>query len=178
MKITLAVSILFCAITLPGFAALTDADFDKIRLIVKDSENSLEKSLKEHIKSEINASEKRTKEYVSQEIETVNAKIETVNVKISETDKRLSQIFWLVIALIGLIAAAIGVPQWLNRKDREQSANLFTREQTKEFVEELLQELTSEDKKVIEKLIHDRDEKIESLTREIETLKEQRIVNP
>ena len=167
MKITLALSILFCAIALPGFAELTDADIDKIRLIVKDSENGL----KEHIKSEISASEKRMKEYISQEIKTVN-------VKISETDKRLSQIFWLVIALIGLIAAAIGVPQWLNRKDREQSANLFTREQTKEFVEELFQELTSADKKAIEKLIHDRDEKIESLTREIEALKEQRIVNP
>lgn len=170
MKTTLALSILFCAIALPGFAELTDADLDKIRLIVKDSEDSLENSLKEHIKSEINASEKRMKEYIAQEIKTVN-------VKISETDKRLSQIFWLVIALIGLIAAAIGVPQWLNRKDREQSANLFTREQTKEFVEELLQELTSEDKKAIEKLIHDRDEKIESLTREIKTLKEERTVN-
>ena len=109
MKITLAFSILFCAIALPGFAELTDADINKIRLIVKDSENGI----KEHIKSEISASEKRTKEYISQEIETVNVKIETVNVKISETDKRLSQIFWLVIALTGLIAAAIGVPQWL-----------------------------------------------------------------
>ena len=177
MKTTLALSILFCAIALPGFTALTDADLDKIRLIVKDSENGL----KEHIKSEISASETRMKEYISQEIETVNAKIETVNVKISETDKRLSQIFWLVIALIGLIAAAIGVPQWLNRKDREQAANVFTREQTKEFVEELLQELTSEDKKAIEELIHDRDEKdekIESLTQEIETLKQERTVNP
>ena len=167
MKITLAVSILFCAIAMPGIAELTDADLDKIRLIVKDSENGL----KEHIKSEISASETRMKEYISQEIKTVN-------VKIIETDKRLSQISWVVIALIGLIAAAIGVPQWLNRKDREQSTNVFTREQTKEFVEELFQELTSEDKKAIEKLIHDRDEKIESLTQEIETLKQQRTVNP
>ena len=62
MKITLALSILFCAIALPGFAELTDADIDKIRLIVKDSENGL----KEHIKSEISASEKRMKEYISQ----------------------------------------------------------------------------------------------------------------
>ena len=99
-------SILFCFIALPGFAELTDADLDKIRLIVNESE----KRVKEETKKEITSSEARMKEYISQEIKTVN-------VKISETDKRLSQIFWVVIALIGLIGAAIGVPQWLNGYD-------------------------------------------------------------
>ena len=55
--------ILFSAIALPTFAELTDADLNKIRLIVKDE-----------VKSEIGASEKRMKEYISQEIKTVNAK--------------------------------------------------------------------------------------------------------
>ena len=159
MKTIFALSILFCAIALPALGELTEADLNKIRLIVK-----------EEVKKEITASEARVKEYISQEIKTVN-------VKISETDKRLSQIFWLVIALIGLIAAAIGVPQWLNRKDREQAVNFFTRERTKELIEEFLREITPEDKRVIEQL-RDQAQKIETLTQEIETLKQQQIGNP
>ena len=119
MKTAILLSILFCVIALPSFAALTNADLDKIRLIVNDSE----KRVKEETKKEITSSEARMKEYISQEIKTVN-------VKISETDKRLSQIFWVVIALIGLIGAAIGVPQWLNRKDREQLKESFTKSKT------------------------------------------------
>ena len=88
MKTILALSILFCVIALPALGELTDADLNQIRLIVKDE-----------VKSEITASEKRMKEYITQEIKTVNTKIEG-------QEKRLSQIFWLVIALIGLIAAA------------------------------------------------------------------------
>ena len=36
MKTILALSILFCAIVMPTFAELTDADLDKIRLIVNE----------------------------------------------------------------------------------------------------------------------------------------------
>ena len=36
MKTILVLSILFCAVALPTSAALTDADLDKIRLIVKE----------------------------------------------------------------------------------------------------------------------------------------------
>ena len=113
MKTILALSILFCVIALPALGELTDADLNQIRLIVKDE-----------VKSEITASEKRMKEYITQEIKTVNTKIEG-------QEKRLSQIFWLVIALIGLIAAAIGVPQWQNRKDRTQEKQI--EELTREF---------------------------------------------
>ena len=118
MKNVLLFSILFCAITLPALGELTDADLDKIRLIVK-----------EEIKKEISSSETRMKEHISQ-------KIETVNVKISETDKRLNQIFWLVIALIGLIAAAIGIPQWRSRKDSVQQEQI---KELRQEIEELRQ---------------------------------------
>ena len=80
--ILLSLSILLYVIALPVFAELTEADLNKIRLIVKDE-----------VKSEISASEKRMKEHISQEIKTVNAKIEG-------NDDRLSQIFWVVILLI------------------------------------------------------------------------------
>lgn len=124
MKTVLLFSILLCAIVMPAIAALEDADLDKIRLIVK-----------EEVKSEITASEKRMKEYISQEIKTVNAKIEG-------NDKRLTQIFWLVIALMALIGLPQAIIAWRSRKDRTL------------------------------------ERQIEILTQEIETLKQQRIVNP
>ena len=99
MKSLLALSILLCVIALPVFAELTEADLNKIRLIVKDE-----------VKSEISASEKRMKEHISQEIKTVNAKIEG-------NDDRLSQIFWVVIALMGLIALPQAFLAWRSRKD-------------------------------------------------------------
>ena len=100
MRTIFLCSILLCAIAMPAIGELNDADLNKIRLIVK-----------EEVKSEITASEKRMKEYISQEIKTVNAKIEG-------NDKRLSQIFWLVIALMGLIALPQAFIAWRSRKDR------------------------------------------------------------
>ena len=130
MKYIFALSILFCTVTIPALSELTVQDLDKIRSIVKTSEQEL--------KEEIADAEKRTKDYISQEIKTIN-------VKIAETDKRLNQIFWWVISLMGLIALAIAAPQaliaWQNRKDR-----------------------------LLEK-------QVETLTREIETLKQRHIVS-
>ena len=124
MKTILVLLILFSAIALPALGELTDADLDKIRLIVKAE-----------VKREITASEKRMKEHIFQEIKTVNAKIE-------QNDKQLSLIFWLIIALMALIALPQAFIAWRSRKD-----------QTLE-------------------------RQIEVLTQEIETLKQQRIVNP
>ena len=49
MKTILVLLILFSAIALPVFGKLTDADLDKIRLIVNDAE----KRIKEEVKAEI-----------------------------------------------------------------------------------------------------------------------------
>ena len=124
MKPLLVLSMLLCVIALPTFGELTEADLNKIRLIVKDE-----------VKSEISASEKRMKEHISQEIKTVNARIEG-------NDDRLSQIFWVVIALMGLIALPQAFLAWRSRKDSAL------------------------------------ERQIQTLTEEIETLKQQRIVNP
>ena len=124
MKTILLFSLLLCAIAMPAIGALSDADLNKIRLIVK-----------EEVKSEITASEKRVKEYISQEIKTVNAKIEG-------NDEQLSQLFWLVIALMALIGLPQAIIAWRSRKD------------------------------------HSLEKQIDTLTQEIETLKQQRIVNP
>ncbi len=106
MKILLALLILSCAIAPPVFADLTDADLDKIRLIL----NTSEKRIKSEIKSEIAESEKRMKEYVDVRFESV--------------EKRLTLLSNIVIALVALIIVAVGLPQalmaWRNRETQQQ----------------------------------------------------------
>jgi len=145
MKTILVLSILFCAIALPALGELTDADLDKIRLIVKASESSL----KEHTKSEIESSETRMKSYV-------DAKIESVKTPIA----------WLIGILVAMIAI-IGLPLailtiflgWRSVRDTSLQQQIDAFAKAIESQNEL--ETT-----------------IEQLTQEVETLKQQRIVNP
>ena len=65
MKTRLALSILFSVIALPALGQLSDADLNQIRLIVK-----------EEVKSEITASEKRIKAYIDLKIENVERHIQ------------------------------------------------------------------------------------------------------
>lgn len=115
MKRLLTFSLLFSVLAYPAFAALTDADLDKIRLIVNASEKRMRQefktemtAVKQELKAEIVSAEKRMKDYTSQEVRAF--------------EKQLNQLFWWVIALIGLIALAIAAPQaflaWQSRKDR------------------------------------------------------------
>ena len=128
MKTMIFLLLLFYGAVLPALGALTDADLDKIRLIVNDSE----KRVKEHVKTEIASSEKRMKEYI--------------DIKIDSVEKRLSTYNWVLYVLMPLIVAAIGIPTAIMawRSVRDQSL----------------------------------EKQVEVLTREVETLKQQRIVNP
>ena len=161
MKTVIVLPILFCAIALPALGELTDADLDKIRLIVKEEvkteiagvrqeiagvkqelkaeiagvKQELKAEIagvKQELKAEIAGSEKRIKDYI-------DAKIEGV-------DKRFSTYNWVIYILMPLIVAAIGIPTaiiaWRIGKD------------------------------------HSLERQVETLTQEIEMLKEQRIVNP
>ena len=157
MKTVIVLSILFCAIALPALGELTDADLNKIRLIVKEEvkteitgvrqeiagvKQELKTEIagvrqeiagvKQELKAEIAGSEKRIKDYI-------DAKIEGV-------DKRLSTYNWVIYVLMPLIVATIGIPTaimaWRSGKDRSL------------------------------------ERQVETLTQEIETLKRQRIVNP
>ena len=160
MKTVIVLSILFCAIALPALGELTDADLNKIRLIVKEEvkteitgvrqeitgvkqelkaeiagvKQELKAEIagvKQELKAEIAGSEKRIKDYI-------DAKIEGV-------DKRLSTYNWVIYVLMPLIVATIGIPTaimaWRSGKDRSL------------------------------------ERQVETLTQEIETLKRQRIVN-
>ena len=114
MKTTLALLIFLCVFTLPTFAELTDADLNKIRLIVK-----------EEVNREIATSEKQIKEYIDLKIEGVNKQFESVNKQFESVDKQFEsvdkqfesvnrQITLLtnvVYGLVALIVAAIAIPQ-------------------------------------------------------------------
>ena len=156
MKNVLLFSILFCVIPIPVLGELTDADLNKIRLIVK-----------EEVNTEIESFEKDIKEYI--------------NTKNESVEKRLSLVTSLIIGLMALIGIPLVVLTvmigWRSVKDSTREKNNigeFTREQVKELVEEL----SSEDKRIIEGVIHNQEQKIETLTQEIENLKQQKIVSP
>lgn len=70
MKIAVLI-FLFLFLSVPVYAELTDADLDKIRLIVNDSENNL----KEYTRSEITSSENRMKSHIKDQIEGVKNSI-------------------------------------------------------------------------------------------------------
>ena len=114
MKNVLLFSILFCAIALPALGELTDADLNKIRLIVNDSE----KRIKTDIKADIAASEKRMKEYIDTKIEGVNGRITGIEGRFTGVDGpftglegQITTLTYLVYALIALIVIAVGIPQ-------------------------------------------------------------------
>jgi len=124
MKLILMSTIVFFIFAAPVFSELTVTDLEKIRSIVKASEDRLKEDLK--------ASEKRLKE----DIETSEKRfMQHVADKFGEVDKRLNIIFGFGIALITLIVVVVGVPQiimaWRGKEDRTQ----------KEQIQELRQEI-------------------------------------
>ena len=142
MKTILALSILFSVVTcFPALGALTDADLDKIRLIVKDeiaaSEERFDAKIQvseERFDAKIQASEDSMKAHITQQVDSLK-----------------TPVAWLIGILVALIAL-IGIPfplvvltimmGWRSVKDSSQ-------------------------------------EKINrELREEIETLKQQRVVNP
>ena len=95
MKVIIILLLLLLAS--PAFAQLTKED---VRTIFKE---------------EITASEKRLREYIDLKIENVNARIDALDKKIGGVEKnldsRINDIRIIMIALLGLITAAIAIPQ-------------------------------------------------------------------
>ncbi len=101
MKTILALSILFSVIALPVFGELTDADLNKIRLIVK-----------EEVKSEITASEKRMKEYIDLKIENVDSQIKKNSREIEAMRSQNNIFIGIPLGIITLLFA------WRALRDR------------------------------------------------------------
>lgn len=139
MRLLLILSLGLSIFTPTAFSQLKDADLSKIRLVVK-----------EEVETAVEASEKRMREYISQEIAK---EIRPVNATIAEMDKRLNSIFVLVITLIAFIAVVVGIPQIIVAMQRK--------------------DISSQDEK-IETL----QKQIENSLQELETIKQERIVRP
>ena len=160
MKTTLVLSILFWSIALPSLGELTDADLDKIRLIVKEEVKTEITAVRQELKAEI-AGVRQEIAAVRQELKAEIAGVKQelkaeiagsekrmkdyIDVAIEGVDKRFSAYNWVIYILMPLIVATIGIPTvviaWRVGTDRSL------------------------------------ERRFETLTQEIETLKQQRIVN-
>ena len=138
-KITL-VALCYLIFTTSAFADLTISDLEKIQSIVDKSANRLEKS--------IEASEKRIKEYVDLKINALDAKLtgeinaldNKLTGEIKAVDGKLTQIYGFVIALVALIAIAVGIPHILvARQGKElklQAQQIKTLQQESEMLKQ------------------------------------------
>lgn len=110
MKKLLALSILFCAIAMPALAELSDADLDKIRLLVNE------------------------------ELKPVKADIEILKTEVAYVRGKLDILDKYVIALIALIVIAVGAPQivmaWRSRRDRTLEKQIETLTQEIETIKQ------------------------------------------
>ena len=94
MKNILVLSILFSAIALPALGELTDADLDKIRLIVNEG-----------VKKENAASEARMKEYINLKLDNVNNQIKTNNGEIGAIRSQMNVFIGIPLLIITLLFA-------------------------------------------------------------------------
>ena len=95
MKTILVLSILFSAIALPALGELTDADLNKIRLIVREE-------VKAEVKAEIMASEARMKEYIDLKLDNVNTEFKRVDSEIKAATSEIGAIRSQINIFIGI----------------------------------------------------------------------------
>ena len=124
MKMILVpLSILLCAIALPALGALTDADLDKIRLIVKDEvTKELTKELAP-IKADIAS--------IKADIGTLKEDVARLDGRLTGVEKQVSHATNVTYGLmVSLIVVAIGIPAWRGKRDRDQERRIeaLTRE--------------------------------------------------
>ena len=119
MKTILVLSILLCAIALPALAELTDADLDKIRLIVK-----------EDIKAEL-APIKSDIVTLKTDVARLEGRITGLERRLNGIEKQISHATNVTYGLmVSLIVVAIGIPAWRGKRDSDQERKIeaLTRE--------------------------------------------------
>ena len=130
MKTIIALLILSCVIALPVPAELTDADLDKIRLIVNESE----KRMRAEFKTEITASENRMKQYIDLKIQSVEGRITGVEKQITGVEGRIISVENSIGRQNNIIIACIAIPMaiiavmvaWRSLKDTSLQKQIDT----------------------------------------------------
>ena len=152
MKTFIFLSILFWTIASPALGELTEADLNKIRLIVKEEIKTEIAAAKKELKAEIAAVKKELKEEIATVKQDLKEEIassgknmkEYTALQINGVEERLSTYGWLIYIFIPLIVAAIGIPAtimaWRFAKDNalEKQVEILTQE-----VETLKQQQTT-----------------------------------
>lgn len=105
MKNILVLSILLCGIAMPALAELTDADLNKIRLIVKEE-------IKEEIKP------------IKADIGALKENVARLDGRMTGVEKQVSHATNVTYGLIALIVVAIGIPAWRGKRDRDQERKI------------------------------------------------------
>ena len=118
MKTILFLLILFSTITIPALAELTDADLNKIRLIVK-----------EEIKTELAP--------IKSDIGTLKENVARLDGRMTGVEKQVSHATNVTYGLIALIVVAIGIPAWRGKRDRDQERKI---EELRQEIETLKQQ--------------------------------------
>ena len=110
MKTILALSILLSAITLPALGDLTDADLNKIRLIVKEEIAPIKADV-ETLKVDVARLEGR--------MDGLEGRINGLEGRLTGIEKQISHATNVTYGLIALIVVAIGIPAWRGKRDRD-----------------------------------------------------------
>ncbi|MCY4567905.1 MAG: hypothetical protein OXD49_06295 [Candidatus Poribacteria bacterium] len=118
MKTILVLLMLFSTIAMPALAALTDADLNKIRLIVK-----------EEIKTELAP--------IKSDIGTLKEDIARLDGRMNGVEKQVAHATNVTYGLIALIVVAIGIPAWRGKRDHDQERKI---EELRQEIETLKQQ--------------------------------------
>ena len=91
----------------PAFSQLTK---DDLRTILKEEITASEKRTREYIDLKVDGLEKSLNARIDGVEASLNARIDATNTRIDDIDKKFDRVWVLIVALIGLIAAAIAAP--------------------------------------------------------------------
>ena len=112
MKTIFVFSILFSVIALPALGELSDADLNKIRLIVKKEVADQLAPIKTGITS------------IKTDVGTLKEGVARLDGRLSGIEKQVAHATNVTYGLIALIVVAIGIPAWYGRRDRDQNRKI------------------------------------------------------
>ncbi len=132
--------LLLLLLTSPVFGELTVED---LRTVIKEENSASEKRMKEYIDLKVDGLDEKLSARIDGLDEKLSARIngldEKLSARINGLDKRMGDMRLFMIALVGLIAAAIAIPQiiiaYRDREQRELRAEVEQLRQTVEAIQ-------------------------------------------